>query len=188
MLPGAGMPQAFGQGGATPSYAPTTPATQAQPSWQSNGGGLGVGGGLLGMAMSAASGAGNMIAPGAGAAAQMGLEAINKTIAFGGKAAAIGVQGLMDTFAVSDPDGGGSGAQSSWATRILGGLASVRPAGDMNAGKKDDKSKVDPNAQQQGQLGQQAGQNITNNIHLAPDRQNGQKMANEITYMQALNQ
>ncbi len=101
------------------------------------------------MAMQAGSAAAGVMAPGVGQAgamaAQMGLEAINKTIAFGGKAAAIGVQGLMDAFAVSDPpDGGGNGGQSSWLTRIVGGLASVRPAGAPNAaGKSDEQSKAD---------------------------------------------
>lgn len=161
---GTGFPNAL----TTPSYAPTTPSEQAAPSWQPQGGGN-LGSGFLGMAMGLASGAAGMganaFAPGSGAAAQaaadMAQKAIQRTIAFGGQAAGIGMQGLMETFGVSDPDGGGSSGGSSWLTRIAGGLAGAKPATGLGAGKADKESKVDPNApQNQGRPGQggQGGQ------------------------------
>lgn len=198
--PGAPQPGGLGNtigGNYSTSYAPTTPSEQAAPSWSPQGGGQ-LGNGFLGMAMGLASGAAgagaNMFAPGSGAAAQaaadMAQKAIQRTIAFGGQAAGIGMQGLMETFGVSDPDGGGSSGGSSWLTRIAGGLAGAKPATGLGAGKADKESKVDPNApQNQGQPGQpggpgQPGSTTTNNynstIHLAPDKQTGQAMTNEL--------
>jgi hypothetical protein len=195
MLPGAGMPQAFAQGGVSPSYAPTTPSEQAAPNWTPQGGGQ-LGSGFLGMAMGLASGAAgmgaNMFAPGSGAVAQAAADiaqkAIQRTIAFGGQAAGIAVQGLQETFGVSDPDGGGNAAGASWLTRIAGGLAGAKPAGIGTAGKQDKDSKVDPNAQQnQQQPPQQPGrQGPTVNIErfIAPDR-NAQQIPQELAWQTA---
>jgi hypothetical protein len=196
----SGFPNALGPGMVTPStpptasYVPTTPEEQAAPSWTPEGGGnAGVGGGLIGAALSGAGGAANMMMPGMGAAADMAMKAINKTIAFGGKAAGIGMQGLMETFGVSDPDGGGNSTGASWLTRIAGGLAGARPATGMGAGQQGKNSKVDPNDPRnpQGQPGQpgepgqgaQGGPQQTNHISIAipPDRAgNAQQLANDV--------
>ncbi len=195
-----GMPQGFGQGGFAQSYTPGTPAEQAAPSWTpQGGGGLGVGG-LAGAAIQGAIGAGGMFPGGqaASAAAQMAMQAINRTIAFGGQAAGIGLEGLMQTFGVSDPDGGGSSLGASWIQRIAGGLAGVKPAGNMAAGKADQGSKIDPNDPrnqqgqpgqpgQPGQLGQSAGrQGPTVHIEnfVAPDR-NAQQIPQELAWQTA---
>ena len=193
MLPGAGMPQAFGQGGLTPSYTPTTPAEQAAPSWSPQGGGQ-LGSGFLGMAMGLASGAAgmgaNMFAPGSGAAAQaaadMAQKAIQRTIAFGGQAAGIAVQGLQEVFGVSDPDGGGSPAGGSWISRIAGSLAGAKPAGIGAAGKSDKDSKVDPNdprnQQRQGQPPQPGLTYGDIHVNVADDRSRGQQIGNDLQH------
>jgi hypothetical protein len=102
------------------------------------------GGGLIGVgyaaidsaiqgALAAAGTGGGGFAPGAGgieaagpmisAAAQIGIDEINRAIEFGGKAVGIGVEGMMETFLpveseLADPARG-------WAGRLLGGLAGV---------------------------------------------------------------
>lgn len=181
-----GMPQAF-----TPSYTPGTPSEQAAPSWSPQGGGQ-LGSGFLGMAMGLASGAAgmgaNMFAPGSGAAAQaaadMAQKAIQRTIAFGGQAAGIGMQGIMETFGVSDPDGGGSSGGSSWLTRIAGGLAGAKPATGIGAGKADKESRVDPNApQNQGPQGQQqpaGGPTVSIGQFVQAENRNGQQVVNDL--------
>ncbi|EUA18479.1 phage tail tape measure protein, TP901 family [Mycobacterium xenopi 3993] len=67
----------------------------------------------------------NMLAPGAGIAAQIGIQEINRAIAYAGQVAGIGVQGLMETFL---PTAGSQLAQNNWITRIVGGIAGARPS------------------------------------------------------------
>jgi hypothetical protein len=64
--------------------------------------GLGVGGGLLGTAESAASMAANAFAPGSGEAANMAFQLINRAIGYGGQLVGIGIEGLMSTFLPND--------------------------------------------------------------------------------------
>jgi hypothetical protein len=105
------------------------------------GGGLSVGGGLVGLAQNAAVsavqaaglaadaagayGGGSAGAAVASAAMQMGFEQLNRAIEYGGQVAAIGVQGLMETFM---PAGGSELAQNNWLTRFAGGIAGAAPA------------------------------------------------------------
>lgn len=179
----------------SPSYAPETPSTAPDPAWSPQGGGIGINGGLIGMAVGAASQgagmAGNMFAPGSGqaaqAAAQMGMQAIDRTVKFAGQAAGALAEGAMSALTWSDPDSGENPLANSWLTRLSGALMGARPAGAVAAGKADEKSKVDPNApqqQQQGQNGQQPGGNTINNtMNVSPDvAGNGQKLFNEMAY------
>ena len=64
--------------------------------------GLGVGGGLLGMAEGAASMAANAFAPGSGQAAQQMFQLMNLAIGYGGQLVGIGIEGLMSTFLPND--------------------------------------------------------------------------------------
>ncbi len=94
--------------------------------------GFGISGGVLGAAAGAAGGAANMMAPGAGAGAQIGIDEINRAISFGAQAVGIGVQGLMETFLpveseLADPSRG-------WFGRILGGVAGVSAVAPNIAG------------------------------------------------------
>lgn len=116
--------QPFGQIGPTgTSYTPAFGRMYAEGKPSSPG--LGVGGGILGAAMGAGGGALNMMAPGAGIAAQIGIDEINRAIQAGAQIAGIGVEGLMETFLpveseLADPSRG-------WFGRILGAVASVKP-------------------------------------------------------------
>lgn len=91
------------------------------------------GSGLLGMAQSAAASAaaaggamgGGGGGPAAAAALQMAMELMNRGIEYAGQVAAIGAQGLLETFL---PAGGSELAQNNWATRWLGGIAGAAPA------------------------------------------------------------
>lgn len=180
----------------SPSYAPETPSTAPDPAWSPQGGGIGINGGLIGMAVGAASQgagmAGNMFAPGSGqaaqAAAQMGMAAIDRTVKFAGQAAGALAEGAMSALTWSDPDSGENPLANSWLTRLSGALMGARPAGAVGAGKADKDSQVDPNSPNQqgkdGQNGQQPGGNTINNtMNVSPDvAGNGQKLFNEMAY------
>lgn len=179
----------------SPSYAPDTPSTAPDPAWSPQGGGIGINGGLIGTAVGAAAQgagmAGNMFAPGSGqaaqAAAQMGMQAIDRTVKFAGQAAGALAEGAMSALTWSDPDSGENPLANSWLTRLSGALMGARPAGAASAGKADEGSKADANApkQQQGKDGQQQpGNNITINggWHQAENREGPQKTFDDLQY------
>ncbi|GJO36562.1 hypothetical protein NJB1604_00060 [Mycobacterium marinum] len=191
LVPGGGGPGLPGQG-----RGPVTPGRGRYPNQGLNvpkSEGIGIGGGLPGLlqsavptAISAAGAAAGMAAPGAGAggsaagaiisaAAQIGIDEINRGIGFGGQAVATLAQGFGETFipnesALADFSGG-------WFGRIAGAVAGVNaqvpniagqvgqaingatggqglPPGltpEQVAGKPDQRS------------GDQGGQNVTNN-------------------------
>lgn len=125
-------------------------------------------GGMVDTALSAATTGLDMLAPGAGQAAQVGIKLANRAIQFGGQAVGIGVQGALDTFL---PFGGSKLAQSNWLTRIVGGVAGAAPALPNMAGKSSQPTpqqaaNVDPNTTQHGQGGGQppGGNTYTANI------------------------
>lgn len=116
-----------------------------QPSPGPGGGFAGIGGMPMAAISTAASGL-DALAPGAGAAAQVGIQEINRAIAFGGQAAGIGVGWLLDTFL---PSGGSELAANNWITRIAGGFAGAAPALPNMAGKSAQQpqpGQADPNA------------------------------------------
>ncbi|WP_142927423.1 tape measure protein [Mycobacterium marinum] len=143
LVPGGGGPGLPGQ-----ARGPMTPGRGRMPGQGLNipkSEGIGIGGGLIGLAqqsipqaisaaVGAAGAAGGMAAPGAGAgagaagaiisaAAQIGIDEINRAIGFGAQAAGIGVGGLLETFipnesALADFSGG-------WFGRIAGAVAGV---------------------------------------------------------------
>jgi hypothetical protein len=82
--------------------------------------------------------------PGVGQAAQTGIELANRAIGFAGQTAAIGVQGLMETFI---PNGSEMGDPSkSWFGKLAAGFAGARPAIPTSAGKQDDPQPTSPKA------------------------------------------
>jgi hypothetical protein len=122
----------------------------------------------------------------------MAIEAANKAAAFGGKAAAIGAQGLSETFL---PHGSQLGDPSqNWLGKIASGFAGAKPAGSNSAGKQEvpnktkepgkDGSAVDPNTREHGKgKGAAPGPNVGVQInelhhHGAPD--DGTRIANDI--------
>ncbi|ASD53425.1 tape measure protein [Mycobacterium phage Lucky2013] len=195
-LPGTGMPGAAGaaagavgglEAGQTAAGQGNNDYKPGEEGWQPQGGGLGVGG-LAGAAIQGAMGAGSAMAgpaaPAASAAAQMAMQLIQRTIKYGGEVAAIGVEGLMETFTLGDSALGDM--SKSWFGRLLGGLSQAKPALGGSAGKQDEKSaekkgEQDPNADKQQQQGGLGGVNIGTFVQ-SPDRSNQQVM-NDLNFM-----
>lgn len=175
----------MGMGG---TGGPTGPAQGMSPGGQQYGGvtpasGSGKGGvgmtegGTLDTAMSMAASGLDLLAPGAGQAAQTGMKLANRAIQYGGQVAGIGVQGLMDTFL---PTGGSELANKSWLTKIAGGIAGAAPALPNMAGKStapQEPSQGDPNAPT-GQGG------VTNNINVTNNRATEDGTGRDIAYHQ----
>lgn len=126
--------------GGGPGIGPTLIGGIAPPTGQGGGAGAS-GGGLLGAAAGAAAAGANMFAPGAGIAAQIGIQEIERAIGFGAQAAGIGVQGLMQTFL---PAGASELAQNNWITKIAGGVMGARPALPNLAGGGNTKQGLTP--------------------------------------------
>jgi TP901 family phage tail tape measure protein len=128
---GTGFPQAAPIG----LTAPTGVTGQAYPS-QGGGGGGGIGAGGMAMdaAMLATSGL-DMMAPGAGAAAKVGIQLANRTIKYAGQVAGIGASGLLETFLPAG-DNPKASIGNSWLGKILGGVAGASPALPNMAGGK----------------------------------------------------
>ncbi|SHU12478.1 bacteriophage-like membrane protein [Mycobacteroides abscessus subsp. abscessus] len=182
----AGMPQGMPMGPSlglvSPGYsAQATP--QAQGGWQPNGGGgIGVGGLAGGAIQAAIAAAGTAGAPfggqAAAAAAQMGMQLLNRTIAYGGQVTGIAAEGLIDSLTPTNPDTGQNPLKDSWLWRVAGALAGARPA--VGSGGAGDQDKAAQKRMQEEQA-RQAGD--TNHTYNAP-----QNMTQNINVMQGANQ
>ncbi|MFN6550673.1 DUF1090 family protein [Mycolicibacterium septicum] len=180
----AGGPLARGMPQGLPMAQPYAPTIQPQagPGWQPQGGGGG--GGILGAAMGAAGMGLDMLAPGSGAAAQIAMQAIQRTIQYGASVGGSLAQGALDFLSVSDPDGGsGSDLGQSWLGRVASGLVQAAPALPATAGKQDKQ----PQQQQPQQPQQGQGQSGPPTLHIenfnqSPDRQGVQPTANDLAY------
>jgi len=123
------MVQGYAEGGPVNSMQSVPQSTQGGSGFQ----------GLGGMpmqaittAVAAAGPALDAIAPGASQAAQIGVQLANRTAAFAGQLAGIGVGGLLETFLphgspLADPG-------KSWLGKIASGFAGARPAMPNTAG------------------------------------------------------
>jgi Transglycosylase-like domain len=136
ILPGQpGAPQVPGQPAGAPQGAPSapTPLGGVQPPSNKSGGQIGITpGGTLDTAIGVAASGLDLIAPGAGQAAQTGIKEINRAIQFAGQATGIGVQGALDMLI---PWGGSDLASKNWLIRGLAGVAGAAPALPNMAGK-----------------------------------------------------
>ncbi|ANN98204.1 phage tail tape measure protein [Mycobacteroides abscessus] len=176
------IPSAGGWGGPTgpaQGWSPSQPGSRiggVEPASGSGKGGVGMTpGGTLDTAMGLAASGLDLMAPGAGQAAQTGMKLANRAIEFGSQAAGIGVQGVMDTFL---PTGGSELASKSWLTKILGGVAGAAPALPNVAGKATappNPNQADPNAQ--GRQGNTGDTNITVNNNRATEDGTGRDIA-----------
>ncbi|KZA06456.1 hypothetical protein LV35_04256 [Acinetobacter baumannii] len=123
-------------------------------------------------------------APAASAAAQMGMQLIQRGIKYGGQVASIGVEGLFETLTLGDSALGDM--SKSWFGRLLSGFASAKPAIGGSAGKAGEKQEKEqpgePKDQKQGQpqQGGPGGINIGQFI-AAPNRDN-QQMLNDLNF------
>ncbi|OMC02178.1 phage tail tape measure protein [Mycolicibacterium fortuitum] len=170
LLPGMGMPQA------APFAAPSVIPGQSPAGPPGTGGGFsGLAGGLTGAAMSAGAAGLDMLAPGAGQAAQTGIQLANRTIGFLGQLGGIAAGGVLETLSV----GGGNPLADPMKTlpgRVLAGIAGARPALPNQAGQGQQQAQQQ-NGQgapgQQGQGGQQPSGplvEIHGGIHQAPNQ------------------
>ena len=124
MLPPMGSPAGGDARSVTamPSYAPSP----------GSGGGFQGLGGLPMAALQLAGTAAGLAAPGVGQAAQMGVQLANRTAAYAGQLAGIGVGGLLETFLphgspIADPG-------KSWLGKLASGFSGARPALPNTAG------------------------------------------------------
>lgn len=136
-------------------------------------------GGSVDTAIGMAASALDVMAPGAGQAAQIGIKLANRAIQYGAQAAGIGASGLMETFL---PTGGSELANKSWLTKIAGGIAGARPAIPNLAGGPGDKP-AKPGDNKGGDNATPAGGDApggqTNNITI---NQASAQPANDITH------
>lgn len=164
MMPGAGMPQGLGFGMPGPGVGGAAGlgagAGGMAPPSNPQGGQAGLSGAPMDALMGAASGL-DMMMPGAGAAAKIGIQLLNRTAEFGGQVAGIAAGGVGEFLQVGDNPRGSLGA--SWIGKLAGGLAGARPALPNMAGQK-------PPASPQGQQGQQAGVVNNNNLTVTNNR------------------
>ena len=116
-----------------------------------------------------------MIATGAGAAAQVGIQLANRAIKYAGQIAGIGVSGLFETLSVGDNPMGSIG--NSWLGKLAGGLAGARPALPNLAGGGPDKGPsnqpLSPEAVAANRIATQGGNaanGVTNNINVTNQR------------------
>lgn len=135
---GAPLHPGIGPGNALPGVSPLGPVTPAvgggtaYPSVGGNSGNI-LGGLAMDGIMAATSGL-DMMAPGAGAAAKIGIQVANRTIGYAAQNAGILASGLMETFSVGDNPKGSIGA--GWLGKLAGGFAGAAPALPNLAAKK----------------------------------------------------
>lgn len=147
MYPGIGPSQAL------PGISPLgqmTPAVGGGTAYPSQGGNSGnIFGGLpLDGIMAATSGL-DLIAPGAGAAAKIGIQVANRTIGYAAQNAGILANGIGEFFSVGDNPKGSIGA--GWFGKLAGGIAGAAPAlPNLAGGKKPPGPMEQPGGQQQG--------------------------------------
>lgn len=174
-LPGVGMvPQGTGPGGGIPGLpavngvggaAGQSLGGQPYPG-QGGEGGIGLGGMALDGIMAATSGL-DMMAPGAGAAAKIGIQLANRTAKYAGQVGGILTSGFLDTITPAG-DNPKASIGNSWFGKLAGGVAGAAPALPNVAGGKPPGQMGQ--AGQQGQGGNTVNNNLTlNNNHATED-------------------
>lgn len=183
---GVGQSPVFGASPAGPGIGASVGAnglnSQAYPAGPA-GGGVGMGGMALDAAMAGTS-AIDMMAPGAGAAAKIGIQLANRTAKYLGQVAGIGVSGLLETFtpAGSNPK---ASIGNSWFGKIMGGLAGASPAlPNMAGGKAPEMPGGDARNGAQA-AGNQISQSVTINNNHATEDMAGNQAARELGAMYA---
>lgn len=178
---GAGVPgmAAPPQGVQTPGL---TPSTSQQPSTVGGPGFTGLGGmpmQALQMAAAAAAGPLSAIAPGAGQAAQTGIQLANRTVGYLGQLASIGIGGLMETFLPNNSEK--ADPAKSWIGRIASGFAGARPALPNTAGQTAPPQTPVPQQNAESQA-KQPTVNIENMVNNTPDK--GKSIGENIAFLQ----
>ena len=151
-FPGMGMPQSpmlgtgmpgigtgIGQGGAPgvpqPGAGSALGAGQGGSAYPSTGGNSGnMLGGMAMDGLMGAAGAADLLMPGAGAAAKIGIQLANRTVGYAAQNAGIIGSGVLETLSLGDNPKGSLGA--SWLGKGLGGIAGAAAALPNIAGQK----------------------------------------------------
>lgn len=180
-VPG-GMPHV---GSGAPPGPPQYGTGEVQGGFQPAGGGFsGLGGMPMGALQASVGAAANAFAPGSGAAAQMAMELINRTIGYGGQVAGIAVDGLMETFSVGDTALGDLG--NSWLGRVASGLAGAGFALPNSAGNTEQPMQQQGDRQQQiqqaGEQLKQQGPTVNIEQFVQAEGRNGQQAANDLAF------
>lgn len=162
MYPGTGMSQ--GIPGMSP-LGPVTPAVGPGVPYASQGGNSGnIVGGLPMDGLMAAAGAADLMMPGAGAAAKIGIQVANRTVGYVAQNMGIAANAVGEFLTVGDNPKGSIGA--GWFGKLAGGIAGAAPALPNLAG-----GKKPPGPMDQAGGGQQGGNvdnSQTNNITVTP--------------------
>lgn len=177
MYPGVGPSQAL------PGISPLgqmTPAVGGGTAYPSQGGNSGnVLGGIPMDAIMAATSGLDILAPGAGAAAKIGIQVANRTIGYAAQNAGTLANGIGEFFSVGDNPKGSLGA--GWLGKLAGGIAGAAPALPNLAG-----GKKPPGPMDQATGGQQGGNvdNSQTNINVtsregASGQEHGEQIAAE---------
>lgn len=176
-----------GTGAAFPGLAgPPQMALGGQQMPAGSGGGFaGLGGLPMAAIQTGISAAGAAGAPfggqAAAAAAQMGIQLINRAAGYAGQMAGIGVSGLLETFLPSG-DNPLSSIGNSWFGKALGGIVGARPALPNISGQQ--AAPPNPNDPTKQQGDGQGGNQITNNINVKNERATEDQTANAIVQQQ----
>ncbi len=148
-------------------------------------GGEGIG--VSGMAMDAlmaGTGVADMMMPGAGALAKIGIQLANRGIKYAGQNVGILASGFLDTITPAGENAKAS-IGNSWFGKILGGIASAKPAIPNIAGNKGQQALAPGAGGQQGQG--QAGNTINQTLNLtnshATEDMAGNQMVREAAAM-----
>jgi len=149
---GAPLHPGIGPGNALPGVSPlgpVSPAVGGGVPYPSTGGNSGnIVGGLPMDGLMAAAGAADLMMPGAGAAAKIGIQVANRTIGYAAQNAGILASGIGEFFSVGDNPKGSLGA--GWLGKLAGGIAGAAPALPNLAGGKKPPGPMDQAGGQQG--------------------------------------
>jgi len=186
---GAPLHPGVGPGNALPGVSPlgpVTPAVGPGTTYPSVGGNSGnIVGGLPMDGLMAAAGAADLMMPGAGAAAKIGIQVLNRTVGYAAQNAGILASGLGEFLTVGDNPKGSPGA--GWLGKLAGGIAGAAPALPNLAGGKKPPGPMD---QPGGQQGGNVDQSQTNHITVesrpgASGQEHGEQIAAETSRMYA---
>jgi phage-related minor tail protein len=186
---GAPLHPGIGPANALPGVSPlgpVSPAVGGGVPYPTTGGNSGnVLGGLPMDGLMAAAGAADLMMPGAGAAAKIGIQVANRTIGYMAQNAGILANGVGEFFSVGDNPKGSLGA--GWLGKLAGGIAGAAPALPNLAG-----GKKPPGPMDQATGGQQQGgdTNVNNQINVqaregASGQEHGEQVAAETSRMWA---
>ncbi|MHA7661846.1 phage tail tape measure protein [Mycolicibacterium sp. HS_4_1] len=152
MYPGTGMPQALPGVSPLGGVGPAMGGGTAYPSQGGNSGNI-LGGMAMDGIMAATSGL-DMMFPGAGSLAKIGIQVANRTIGYGAQNMGILANGVGEFLSVGDNPKGSLGA--GWLGKLAGGIAGAAPALPNLAGG----GKKPPGPMEQATGGQQGNTTI----------------------------